>query len=265
MKSSKEQPNISIQDQLNPDSGYNQARRKWLVNALAAGVFGASGLATSNAALAQWFGSSPKRIQPGRSFASLNGEVRVNGELANIETPVKPGDVVETGPGSKASFVVGTDSFQMRANSRMRILTPKQTSAAEEILEEGIELLRGAALFVFGKRNKSRMRINTSFATIGLRGTGLYLEAEENRTYFCLCYGETDLTAKAAPDEVKNLVSEHHDTPCYIYGEGAKELIAPAPFKDHTDLELAVLEELVGRKVPFALDDYYDTPRRDDY
>jgi len=256
---------VSKQDQINPDSPYNQERRRWLVNALKAGLFGASGMALSNPVLAQWFGTRPRRIKSGRSFSSISGVVKVNGKVATIETPVKPGDIVETGPKSKASFVVETDSFQLRANTRMRILAPKKVSATEELIDEGIELLRGAALFVFGKREQKRMRINTSLATIGLRGTGLYLEAEEDRTYFCLCYGETDLTAKAAPDDVKKVVSEHHDTPFYVYGEGAKELIAPAPFKDHTDLELAVLEELVGRKVPFALDDYYDTPRRDDY
>ncbi len=178
---------VSEGDQKDPDSVYNQARRKWLVNALKAGVFGSSAMALSNPALAQWFGSRPKRIQPGRSFASISGDVRVNGQPATIETPVKLGDVVETGPRSKASFVVETDSFQLRANTRMRILAPKKASAAEELIDEGIELLRGAALFVFGKREQKRMRINTSFATIGLRGTGLYLEAEEERTYFCLC------------------------------------------------------------------------------
>lgn len=263
--SSKLDINISEQDQKNPDSSYNQERRKWLVNALKAGVFGASGVALSNPALAQWFGSRPRRIQPGRSFSSISGDVRVNGEPATIETPVKPGDVVETGARSKASFVVETDSFQLRANTRMRILAPKKSSAAGELVDEGIELLKGAALFVFGRRKTSRMRISTSFATIGLRGTGLYLEAEEDKTYFCLCYGETDLSATAAPEDVQNIKSEHHDAPVYIYGEGTKDLITPAPFKNHTDLELAVLEELVGRQVPFALDDYYDTPRRDDY
>jgi len=257
--------NVSAQEQKDPDSPYNKERRKWLVNALKAGVFGASGMALSNPVLAQWFGSRPRKIQPGRSFSSIAGDVRVNGEPATIETAVKPGDVVETGARSKASFVVETDSFQLRANTRMRILAPKKASATEEFIDEGIELLKGAALFVFGRREQKRMRVNTSFATVGLRGTGLYLEAEENRTYFCLCYGETDLTAKAAPDDVKRVVSEHHDTPFYIYGEGREELIVPAPFKDHTDLELAVLEEVVGRKVPFVLDDYYDTPRRDDY
>lgn len=224
----------------------------------------ASGLAIADPVLAQWFGSRPKLIVPGKNFSRITGEVLVNGKIATLETVVEYGDAVETGPDSSASFVVENDAFQMRENTRMRILERHQEEGSQ-IIEEGIELLRGAALFVFGRRQQARFRVNTPLATIGLRGTGLYLEVEEDRTYFCLCYGETDLSANAAPEVIERIEATHHDSPRYIYGEGAENLITPAPYRAHSDLELAVLEDLVGREVPFPIDDYYDTPRREDY
>jgi hypothetical protein len=37
----------------------------------------------------------------------------------------------------------------------------------------------------------------------------------------------------------------------------------PAPFKNHDDLELMLIETLVGRTPPFSLfDESYDNPRR---
>jgi hypothetical protein len=39
--------------------------------------------------------------------------------------------------------------------------------------------------------------------------------------------------------------------------------IVPAPFKNHDDLELMLIESLVGRTPPFALfDESYGSPRR---
>jgi hypothetical protein len=45
-------------------------------------------------------------------------------------------------------------------------------------------------------------------------------------------------------------------------GKG-EQIIRPAPFINHTDVELALLEELVGRSVPFAIgSDVYEAPRK---
>jgi hypothetical protein len=189
----------------------------------------------------------------------------VNGQLATLDTPVRAGDAVETGPDSTASFVVGQDAYMLRANAQLRILRPQPRSAGSSIIDEGIELLKGAALFVFGRRQEQRLRVSTPFATVGIRGTGLYLDAEPNRTYVCLCYGTADLQVAADSAYNEFLESTHHDMPKYVNAQGADELVEDAPFKDHSDLELAVLEDLVGRTVPFPLDEYYDSPRRGDY
>ena len=40
-----------------------------------------------------------------------------------------------------------------------------------------------------------QLRLTTQTATIGIRGTGVYVEAEPSQTYFCTCYGIADVAA----------------------------------------------------------------------
>ncbi|MEQ8953233.1 MAG: FecR domain-containing protein [Gammaproteobacteria bacterium] len=248
----------------NPESPFNQARRNWLLKALEVGLIGAGAMAVAPVS-ARLFSPRPQPVQPNRNFFRIEGDVRVNGQTATLDTPVRAGDAVETGPGSLAYFAVGQDAYLLRANAQLRILRPQPRSQTSELIEEGIELLKGAALFVFGRREEQRVRVSTPFATVGIRGTGLYLDAEPNRTYVCLCYGTADLEVAADSAYNEFLESTHHDMPKYVNAEGATDLVEDAPFKDHSDLELAVLEDLVGRTVPFPVDEYYDAPRRQDY
>lgn len=130
-----------------------------------------------------------------------------------------------------------------------------------------------------GQRNFRRQRVvqaqrrdprvafdlNAPTVTVGIRGTGVYAAADPDKTYLCTCYGRVDLTATADPNATETIQSRHHDAARYIYAQPVNgKLIAPAPFIDHTDLELMTLEALVGREVPFALGDKdYQAPRRD--
>jgi len=56
-----------------------------------------------------------------------------------------------------------------------------------------------------------------------------------------------------------------HDRPLYILGQGpAGRTIRDAPFINHTDQELMLIEALVGRTPPFVFPkDDYTGPRRD--
>lgn len=247
-----------------PESPFNQARRSWLLKALELGLIGAGAMLVTPVS-AQLFSPRPQPVRPNRNFFRIQGDVRVNGQTATLDTPVRAGDAVETGPDSLAYFAVGQDAYLLRENAQLRILRPQPRSQTSELIEEGIELLKGAALFVFGRREEQRIRVSTPYATLGIRGTGLYLDAEPDRTYVCLCYGMADLEVAADPAYNEFWESTHHDMPKYVNAAGAPDLVEDAPFKDHSDLELAVLEDLVGRTVPFPLDEYYDSPRRQNY
>ena len=125
----------------------------------------------------------------------------------------------------------------------------------------GLRMLGGKVLSV--SRN-SKMTVTTGTATIGIRGTGFYMEAEPDRTYFCTCYGITEVSANKDPDSKETIAAKQHDRPVYILAdEGRGKNIRNAPFVNHTDQELALIETLVGRTPPFAFPkDIYNAPRR---
>jgi hypothetical protein len=104
------------------------------------------------------------------------------------------------------------------------------------------------AVFVPGETKQVR----TNSASIGIRGTAVYVENEANRTYVCTCYGTARLRPVDDPKAAETVRTKHHDQPRYIYPKGAPRMIENAPVINHTDAELVMLEALVGRKVPFT-------------
>jgi hypothetical protein len=100
---------------------------------------------------------------------------------------------------------------------------------------------------VFGSGGERRLV--TATASIGIRGTGAYMEAEPQRTYFCLCYGTAEVAATMGGAR-ESYSTRHHESPRYIYGDGRRRAIVPASVANHTDSELILLESLVGRSPP---------------
>lgn len=233
-------------------------RRRTLIQLLAAGAF----LPQSISALAaSIFGDPPRKLPEGQSIFRIEGTATVNGQPANLKTLIKPGDTLQTGPKSEMVFVSGGHSMIMRADSRMTLeIAPGAASTASSIMT-GLRMLGGRVLSV--SRN-SKMTVTTVTATIGIRGTGFYMEAEPDRTYFCTCYGITEVSANKDPDSKETIAAKQHDRPVYILAdEGRGKNIRNAPFVNHTDQELALIETLVGRTPPFAFPkDTYNAPRR---
>jgi hypothetical protein len=203
-------------------------RRRRVLAALAAGIGLHSAL---REALAQ--------TSAAQGIRTAKGEVKVNGKPVVVGGLVRPGDTIEIGKDALAAFVVGEDAFLMRSNSRAE-LTGSGT------LVSAVQLVTGALLSVFGG---GEHRLSTATATVGIRGTGAYMEAEPWRTYFCLCYGTADVTATRVGAR-ESYSTRHHDAPRYIYGDGRPRAIVPASVSNHTDAELVMLEALVGRTPP---------------
>jgi len=175
----------------------------------------------------------------------LRGDVRVNGVPAKEGMDVKAGDVVTTGPGSEVIFVTGKDAFLVRANSRV-----EAQGTAGALALAGLRVVTGAVLSVFSPGE--RKTLSTPTATIGIRGTAVYLEAEEARTYVCTCYGEAEIVSAMDPAARETVRTQHHEQPRYVMGMGAPQMIMGAPVVNHTDAELTMLENLVGRWPPFS-------------
>lgn len=169
---------------------------------------------------------------------TVKGEVRVNGLPVVPGSLIRPGDTVEVGKDALAAFVVDQNAFLMRSDSRAEFAGGSVLAA--------VRLVTGGLLSVFGG---GEHRLTTATATVGIRGTGAYMEAEPGRTYFCLCYGTAELTATVGGAK-DSYSTTHHESPRYIYGDGRKRSITRAEVSNHTDAELVLLESLVGRKPP---------------
>jgi hypothetical protein len=212
-------------------------RRRALLN-LAAGIGMSAAL---RLALAQ---SSAKQ-----GVRTVQGDMRINGKPAEAGTPVRPGDAIVLGNGAVATFVVGQDAFLMRGGSHAELI-------GSGVLVSALQLVTGKLLGVFGSGGERRLV--TATASIGIRGTGAYVEAEPQRTYFCLCYGTADVSATMGGAR-ESYSTRHHESPRYIYGDGRKRAIVPASVANHTDSELILLESLVGRSPPQS---FMDSPVR---
>ena len=154
--------------------------------------------------------------------------------------PVGTGDTLVTGADGELIYVIGQDAYLQRANS---------TVSFSGVSASLMRVLSGKILSVFGKGRKT---LQTTTATIGIRGTGCYIESEKKRVYFCLCYGTAELTPLADPGRRELIETRHHDHPLYIHHDSSLPMMVDASVINHTDAELELLESLVGRFPPFA-------------
>jgi len=230
-------------------------RRRTLIQMLAAGMFGGGSLA-SNLAFAQILGSPPSKLPPGKSVYRISGDVEINGAKGTLDSKITGGSTIKTGANSELVYVVNESAYIARPQTQIVV------EVAETGFVGGLRLLAGKLLSVFP--NGRPVKLNTRVASIGIRGTGVYLEADPEQTYFCTCYGVADVSANNDPQSKETIAASHHDRPLYILGnEPAGKNIRNAPFVNHTDQELQLIETLVGRTPPFVFPKAdYSGPRR---
>ena len=214
------------------------SRRRLLLQLSALGLLGPAGISGYiREALAKG------DIPPVSAVHSLQGSVTVNGVSVKAGAPVKRGDRVVTAKASKGIVVIDGDAFLLRENTNVEFKPGSATLDA-------IQLVSGRLLSVFSKkRDTRRLQVRVPVGTIGIRGTGMYLEAVESRTYFCLCYGEAEVDGKNMQTQV--VKTTHHESPLWLGENGDVMKVEAAPFLNHTDDELIMLEALCGREPPF--------------
>ncbi|NVJ54279.1 MAG: hypothetical protein HWD90_11315 [Campylobacteraceae bacterium] len=165
-----------------------------------------------------------------------SGDVYINGKKATKNSVVKLGDFVKTGKKSKVKFNIGKDAFLANSDTKFSI--------EEKGGLKTLNVLTGGVLAVFGESN-DKHEVKTENMTAGIRGTGVYVQHKEGKSYFCTCYGETELkTAKGH----KFYEAAHHEMD-WVLADGT---VKPAKkLKGHNDDELRELEAMVGRIPPF--------------
>ena len=209
----------------------NGPQRRAVLRAL--GVLGLGGLhAAISRALAA--GDLPP------SLHRLDGTATVNGRPAKVGMPVALGDRIATGPASQAVVVLKGDAFLLRAQTVIEV------GGREGLLTEML-VASGRVLSVFSKKP---VAIKAASATIGIRGTGAYVEVEPAGVYFCLCYGEAVVDGPRM--QSKTVQTTHHEQPLLLTEAGGIMRAEPGPFRNHSDAELVMLESLVGREPPFT-------------
>jgi hypothetical protein len=201
-------------------------KRRQLIRGLAAGAAGGM-IGWVQRVLAAEAKSLPQ------GMVEVRGEVTVNGKPAAKGSPVAPGDVVETGKDARVVFLIGNNAFLQRQNSRVEFGVS---------VESFLRVVTGGLLAVFGKGER---KLTTPTAAIGIRGTGCYIETDEKKTYFCLCFGAVDLQPVGGP--AFSYATTHHEKPVWIEGGAMKA----AGVINHTDAEVIMLEALCGRRSPF--------------
>jgi hypothetical protein len=176
----------------------------------------------------------------------LSGSASVNGSNAKVGTIVRAGDRVATGKDSTAVVIVGRDAYLLRDNTTLTFEESKEKAG----VVAQVLISAGRALAVFQKRGSDQIKVRTKSATIGIRGTGMYLEEHATRTYFCLCYGEAAIDG-VGMKEPKIVRTTHHEQPLWLDDSGGTMKAEKGPFMNHSDDELILLEKVVGREPPF--------------
>ncbi len=218
------------------------ARRNRLMQLAALGTLGPAGISGYiQNALAK--GDLPATS----GVSSLSGSASVNGRPAKVGTPVKPGDKVVTANSSMAVVVVGKDAYLMREGTQVVF---EESKSGNGIVSK-VLVATGKLLSVFDKRAGDGVAIRAATATIGIRGTGCYLEIHEGRTYFCLCYGEAEI-AGGGMASTRTIKTQHHESPVWLDERGGIMKVESAGFSNHNDDELILLEKLTGREPPFV-------------
>ncbi len=216
-------------------------RRRYLMHLLCSGAIATLPAGYAGAA---WFGSS-KKLAADKSVYRLKGTAFVNDNPASENSRIRAGDTVRTGPGSEFIFAVGGDSFLLRGDSEIVI-------TGSNYFIDSMRVLTGRILSVFARREANRpLNLFASTATIGIRGSGVYLEAEPEQTYVCTCYGRITLASSLDPNDRESITSKNHDEPRYISNRPSNgSRIREAPVINHSNQELELLEAIVGREVP---------------
>jgi len=185
----------------------------------------------------------PDMMPANMSVFQYMGAFSVNGAEGDLATRIMAGDIVETNADTELVFVVNKDAFLLRANSRMQVI-PKITGSQ-------YHLERGKLMSVFAA---GQTQISTPSAVIAIRGTGVYMESEPELSYICTCYGVTNIATSDDPGISETIESKHHDAPRYVLSDkNASQRIQPAPFINHDDQELLLIETLVGRSPPYVV------------
>jgi len=180
----------------------------------------------------------------------LSGTVTLNDFPLTRSSALLPGQTIRTGDDGRVWFTLGSDAFFLRPGSSLRLQTVS-TARPRELVIDFLRLVTGALGATFAKG--MRRSLVTPTATIGIRGTGVYVEASRELTYACTCFGATELISTPTGSMMESVaVSTENHQARYISRDPVMNMrISRAGLERHTNEEMVRLEALAGRPNPF--------------
>ena len=195
-------------------------RRQFIRN----GALLAAGALLPQAAGAQW-----------AEIHELAGEVRLDGRRIARNAAIQAGQTLATGGDGRIWFSLAGDAYFLRPGSELRL----QGFPGRDKLIEVLRLVTGALGATFARGPRRSVVAGT--VTVGIRGTGVYVETSAAETYACTCFGATELNGLTVS-------ATHHSARLLRRGETQPQ---EAPLERHSSEEMGRLESLVGRPYPF--------------
>lgn len=173
---------------------------------------------------------------------AFEAPVLINGKVADQQTPISFGDRILTG--SRGSITIKLDGNVYRLGHRSRLTLPENTP------NTSLSFFFGSLLAVF--KHNSDKTIYTKTAVLGVRGTGAYLEIDNQQTYLCTCYGDIDFSDATDEKNVAHIHSLYHNAITFDHQE--RRIQGMQPLRNHTTAELADLETNASRQMPETCD-----------
>jgi hypothetical protein len=165
----------------------------------------------------------------------LSGEVRLDGRRIARNAAIQAGQTLATGADGRIWFTLAGDAYFLRTGSELRL----RGFPGRDKLIEVLRLVTGALGATFARGPRRSVVAGT--VTVGIRGTGVYVETRAEETYACTCFGTT---------EVNGLTVSATNHAARLLRRGDPRL-QEAPLERHTNEEMGRLESLAGRPYPF--------------
>jgi hypothetical protein len=184
---------------------------------------------------------------PRGTVAFFEGEVKVDGALAEIGKELGPKTRIETGPGASCDIVFDSkNAIRIGQNSKAEL-------DFSGIVKQ-LRLERGGATSVLRKLGKvagrDSFRVRTTTAVAGVRGTSFCVWADASSTYVCACNGEVR-TIDASGSNVLDVKAAHHSGRYYSQ-KGSTIYVAPAGLMYHSDASVESLAARIGEKIDWT-------------
>tara|TARA_B110000008_G_scaffold194900_1_gene193466 strand:+ start:377 stop:1015 length:639 start_codon:yes stop_codon:yes gene_type:complete len=147
--------------------------------------------------LLSW-GLNPKLAYANNGNKILSGKLFIDSHLLKNSFNDLNNNIIET-KAKKTIFKVNNDFYLVRPESKLKFISNKLT-----------QILKGSVHAVFSKQ-KDELKVKLPQGSIGIRGTSIFvdIEPDENRSFFCNCYGETLLYDKNGK-LIKSIISKGH-------------------------------------------------------